>query len=191
VRKTHTEEHEPAGEETRVAGEPHEIPPGEPRELDAPSESHRRRAAHLYGLVISGSVLASAPASLGLLRVAGLLAGTLVVYWIAETYAHWVAARTVVGRMLTRHEERLVVRDGLPLVTACAAPVSVLLIEALLGVEPARAIEIALGVIVVLLCLTGWRMGARGGITGIRLVLSTAMCGLLGVAMIGLKLALH
>lgn len=165
--------------------------PGTGPATDEPDESHRRRAAHLYGLVISGSVLAAAPADLGLVRVAALLAGTLVVYWVAETYAHWVAARTVVRRALTPHEAREVMTDGLPLVTACAIPAAVLLVEALLDVQPATAIDVALLVNVALLCVVGWRMGVRSGMTGVRLALSTAMCGLLGIAMIVLKLSLH
>ncbi|MBT0993534.1 hypothetical protein KIN34_04445 [Cellulomonas sp. DKR-3] len=154
-------------------------------------ESHRRRAAHLYGLVITGSVLAAAPTDLGLVRVAALLAGTLLVYWVAETYAHWVAARTVVRRALTSHEAREVMTDGLPLVTACAIPAAVLLVEAVLDVEPGTAIDVALAVNVVLLGVVGWRMGVRSGMRGLRLVLSTALCCLLGVAMIVLKLSLH
>ena len=52
---------------------------------------HRRRAANLYGLIISGAVLATAPDDIRLARVALLLFGTLLVYWAAETYVHWIA----------------------------------------------------------------------------------------------------
>ncbi|MFC8923273.1 hypothetical protein [Cellulosimicrobium sp. NPDC057127] len=157
----------------------------------APSETVRRRSAYLYGLVITGSVLAAAPTDLGLVRVAALLGGTLVVYWCAETYAHLIAARTLAGRALSPVERREVAAGGLPLVAACAVPVLVLLAEALLQVEPSLAVDVALTVNVALLVVVGWRMSSAGGLTGARRVLTTAGAGLLGVAMIALKLSLH
>ncbi|MDM7856293.1 hypothetical protein [Cellulomonas alba] len=163
--------------------------PAEP-ELDG-GRLHRRRASHLYGLIISGSVLASAPTDLGLAHIALAVLATLVVYWSAETYAHWIAARTVHGRPLTRHEERVVVADGWPLVAASGAPVGVLLVEQLLGVEVSRGVTVALTVNLALLLIVGWRMSRAGGLHGWRHVGATLITGLLGVAMIGLKLALH
>lgn len=157
----------------------------------APAETVRRRSAYLYGLVITGSVLAAAPTDLGLVRVAALLGGTLVVYWCAETYAHVIAARTLVGRALHPAERREIVTGGFPLVAACAVPVVVLLVEALLRVEPSVAVDVALTVNVALLLVVGWRMSTAGGLTGFRHVLATAAAGLLGVAMIVLKLSLH
>jgi hypothetical protein len=155
------------------------------------SRLHRRRASHLYGLIISGSVLAAAPETFGLARIALAVFGTLVVYWVAETYAHWIAARTVHRRGLTPSEERAVLRDGLPLVAACAVPVAVLLVEDLLDVDVSRGVEVALAVNIVLLLVVGWRMSRAGGLRGVRLVGSTLITGLLGVAMVGLKLTLH
>lgn len=152
---------------------------------------HRRRASHLYGLIISGSVLASAPATFGLVHIALGVLGTLVVYWTAETYAHWIAARTVHGRELTRHEQRVVVADGWPLVAASGVPVGVLLVEQLLHVEVSRGVDIALTVNLVLLLVVGWRMSRAGGLRGWRHVGATLITGLLGIAMIALKLALH
>ena len=70
------------------------------------SDPHRRQAAHLYGLIVSGAVLATAHDDFRLVRVAILLLATLAIYWAAETYVHWIAARTLVQRDLTRHERR-------------------------------------------------------------------------------------
>lgn len=152
---------------------------------------HRRRAAHLYGLIISGSVLASAPAEFGLVRIAMAVLATLVVYWSAETYAHWIAARTVHGRALNPSEERAVIADGWPLVAGSLAPVVVLLVEQLLHVEVSRGVDVALTVNLALLLVVGWRMSRAGGLRGWRHVGATLITGLLGIAMIALKLALH
>jgi hypothetical protein len=155
------------------------------------AQQHRRRASHLYGLVISGSVLAAAPDEFGLVRLGIALVGTLLVYWAAESYAHWIALRSLQGRALRGHERVEVLVDGLPLVAACLVPVVVLLVEALLGVETSWGVRIALGVNVALLVVVGWNMAGEGGIVGRRRVLAAATTGLLGLAMVGLKLGLH
>lgn len=154
-------------------------------------DSHRRRAAHLYGLIVSGAVLATTPDSVRLVVVAIGLLATLVVYWIAETYVHWIAARAVVRRDLTRAERAAVIRDGWPLVAACIIPIGVLAVEALLQVDTTVAVEIALLVNTGLLLLVGWRMSRASGLTGWRLALSAAITGLLGLAMVALKTLLH
>jgi len=150
----------------------------------------RRRASHLYGLVVTGSVLAAAPEDLGLARLAVVLAGTLLVYWAAETYAHWIALRTHEGRTLEREERHEVLQDGLPLVAACLVPVAILVLEALLGVPTGLGVRIALLANVVLLVVVGWRMSTAGGMHGAVRLLSATGTGLLGVAMVVLKYTL-
>ncbi len=155
------------------------------------TDPHRRRASHLYGLIITGAVLATAPEEFRLLRVAVLLLGTLCVYWAAETYVHFMAARTVLQRALSRDERRAIVRDGWPLVAACTVPLVLLLLEALVGMRTSTALDLTLAVIAALLFVLGWRMGRASGLTGARLLLSTCIAGLLGIAMILLKTLLH
>ncbi|MFC8801390.1 hypothetical protein ACFT2C_26965 [Promicromonospora sp. NPDC057138] len=152
---------------------------------------YEQRAAYLYGLIITGSVLAAAPEEGGPVRIAALLGGTLLVYWCAETYANMVAARTVVQRPLRPSERREVLTEGLTLVSACAVPAAVLLAEAVLRVPTSVAVDIALVVNVALLLRIGWRMSTEGGLTGANRLVSTGIAGLLGVAMIALKLLLH
>ena len=154
-------------------------------------DPHRRRAAHLYGLIVSGAVLATAGDELRLVRVAIILFSTLVIYWAAETYAHWIAARTLVQRDLTPQERRELVRDGWPLVAACAVPMLCLGLEAVLGLETAVALNITLAVNAVLLLIVGWQMGSAGGLTGIRQAIAAGSAGLLGLALIALKALMH
>ena len=159
--------------------------------LDPLSDPHRRQASHLYGLIVSGAVLATAPDEFRLARVAVLLLGTLCIYWAAETYVHWIAARTHLQRNLTRQEGRRIFLDGWPLVAASGVPLAVLALEALLGVETKVALDVTLGVNAVLLFVLGWRMGRVGGLTGVRLLLSATAAGLLGVTLIALKTLMH
>ncbi len=158
----------------------------------APAEDHHRRhAAHLYGLIISGAVLASAGDDLRLARVALILLGTLTIYWAAETYVHWIAARTLVQRDLHPDERLRIVRDGWPLVAACVVPLVCLGLEALLGFETSVALNVTLAINAMLLFVVGWQMGRDGGLTGLRQALSAAATGLLGLALIALKTLMH
>jgi hypothetical protein len=173
--------------------DPSLVPPSEHLDegrYDA-GDPHRRRSAHLYGLIVSGAVLATAPDDYRLSRVALALVATLATYWIAETYVHWIATRTIHGRDLTGAERRRIVGDGWPLMAACIVPIGVLFAEAVLQVETATAIKVALAVNTVLLGAVGWNMGRAGGLRGVRLLASTAATGLLGVVMIVLKTTLH
>ncbi|HET7902405.1 MAG TPA: hypothetical protein VFL59_14580 [Candidatus Nanopelagicales bacterium] len=156
-------------------------------QLHQAPDPHRRRASYLYGLIVSGAVLAAAYESHRISRVIIALLGTLIIYWASETYVHWIAARELLKRDLTATERRHLLLDGWPLVTACAVPVIVLTVEALLKVEDARAVDVALAVNALLLLLVGYRMSKQSELTGWRLAVSTAAAGLLGVAIILIK----
>ena len=158
---------------------------------DAAADHLRPRAAHLYGLIVSGAVLATASDEFRLARVAIILVCTLGIYWAAETYVHWIAARSHVQRDLSPQERRQIVVDGWPLVAACAVPLTFLGAEALLGIETSVALDVTLAVNTVLLFVVGWQMGRAGGLTGGRLVLSVAATGFLGLALIALKTLMH
>ncbi len=151
----------------------------------------RRRAAHLYGLVVTGAVLGAAPDTVALGNLVLALVGTLTVYWVADTYVHWMATRAVHGRGLDRLERREAVRDGLPLVAACTIPVIVLVAEIVLAVPTERAVRIAMVVNVGLLLGVGWEISRSGGLVGWRRIGSTVGTGLLGIVMIALKSLLH
>lgn len=148
---------------------------------------HRRRASYLYGLIVSGAVLATASESYRISRVIIAMVATLFIYWASESYVHWIAAREHLQRNLTTHERRQLVLDGWPLVTASGVPVIVLTVEALLQVEDARAVDIALVVNTVLLLVVGYTMSRQSNLTGWRLWASTLLAGLLGVAIIAVK----
>jgi hypothetical protein len=158
---------------------------------DVVGDPHRRRASHLYGLIISGAVLATAPTEFRLAHIAWLLLGTLLIYWVAETYVHMMASRTTLRRDLTGPERRSIAVDGWPLVAASAVPLAALAIEAILRVDTEAALEITLAINAVMLFLIGWQMSRVSGLTGVRLVLSSAVAGGLGILMIGLKSLTH
>ena len=159
---------------------------------DRAADLHRRRAAHLYGLIVSGAVLATASDDFRLGRIAVVLVVTLLVDRAAETYVHWIALRAIVQRDLTAGERRMIVRDGWPLVAACGVPLLFLGLEALVGMETSAALDLTLAVNTLLLFIIGWQMGEEGRLgRGAAAWLSAVITGCLGIALIALKALLH
>jgi hypothetical protein len=162
-----------------------------PEAIDGHGGGLRRRAAFFYGLIVCGAVLAADPENIQAWLVGVALVGTVVVYWIAETYVHWVAARAPKRRGLTAAERWKTVADGFPLVLACGIPAGVVFIEAVAGVPTATAVQVALLVNVALLVVVGWLMSPTGRPLSPNRFGYAIVTGLLGVAMIGLKTLLH
>ena len=151
----------------------------------------RRRAAYFYGLIICGTVLAAEPEDIQPWLVGAFLVATMLVYWTAETFAHWVGARSSHARSLTRSERWESVTDGLPLVLAGILPAVVLFVEGAVGVATPTAVDGALLVIVVLLAVVGWMMSSKEPRFAPRRIGYASMTVVLGLVMIELKNAVH
>lgn len=147
-------------------------------------------AAAIYGVIVSAGVMAAAHAETAMAVIVAVLV-TLVVYWGAERYARLVAERIHEGHRPTWAHVRAQLTDGWTMVTASYLPLAVLAVLTLLGVELFGAVISALACSTVLLCLAGWAMGRGGHLTLLERVVSTAVAGLFGVAMITLKAMLH
>jgi hypothetical protein len=124
-------------------------------------DEHRRTASYLYGLIVSGVVLATSSAEERLTFLVVSLVGTLSVYWAAETYVHLMAV-----------------------------PVAVVLGFGLAGADTATAATFALWVTTLLLFAAGYRIGRTAGLTGVKLLVSVFVSGLLGLVMELLKIGL-
>lgn len=147
------------------------------------------RAAGIYGLIVSASVLATVGSQMRTAPLAIAVFVTLVVYWLSEQYAD-LGARASEGRMPTLGSARAALRAKWPIVSASYVPLVALLLARLLGATASDAALVALIVIVVLLMIYGWRAGraarmSRWGQTGMVL-----LAGGLGVLMILLKVSL-
>ncbi len=151
------------------------------------SSPSRRRASALYGLIIAGAVLATSGTEERLWAVAASLLATLAVYWLAETYVHFMSERAVERRPLDRRTAAVLARDGLPLISASLIPLAALLVAGLVGQPVAGAADWALYATTAALLLEGYRISRDAGVVGVRLVAAVAFTGLLGVAMIVLK----
>jgi hypothetical protein len=148
-------------------------------------------AAGIYGVIVGAGVMAASHAD-RIRNVAVAVLVTLLVYWTAERYARVVAARIHGGRRPDRREVRRELTHGWEIVTASIIPLVVLVLAgALFGGHVYPAVLSALVASTLLLCLAGWEIGRDGRLTAPERLVSAAVAGLFGVAMILLKTVLH
>ncbi|GIF21913.1 hypothetical protein BJ973_002240 [Actinoplanes tereljensis] len=145
-------------------------------------------AAGIYGLIVTSSVLVTAHArTAAALDVIVLI--TLAIYWVAERYARIVAERIHEGHRPRWRTVRRQLTSGWEIMSASVLPLVVLLLARGAGASLAGAVLAGLVCSTVLLCLAGWRMGAR--LRPAERAVSTLVAGTFGIAMIVLKILLH
>jgi hypothetical protein len=149
--------------------------------------SGRRRAAAIYGTIVTAAVLAAGGNVLSTAALEATVFVTLVVYWLAEQYAVLLGEHTHSGRLPTRAEIGRSMRASFPMVTSSFIPLIVLFVGRIAGLTAFHAAAIALFVTVALLIFHGHAAGREAGLTGRSLVLVTATAAVLGLLMISLK----
>jgi hypothetical protein len=131
----------------------------------------RRRAAGIYGTVITAAVLASAGGRLPTLALAVAVLVTLIVYWVAELYSEILGEQALHAHLPLWPR----IRDGLAstwtMVSAAYLPVLALVVSRLFGASPTAAANIALAVAVVVLVIHGWSAGRAAELRGAQLVI--------------------
>jgi len=147
-------------------------------------------ASGIYGVIVCAAMLVTSHAERAWQEVIAVLA-TLTIYWAAERYARILAERIHAGHRPTWQTVRQQLTSGWEIVTASTLPLLVLVLMRLAGVRLATAEFAALGCTTVLLCVAGWRMGTAGRLTTMERLVSTAIAGGFGGAMILLKTLLH
>jgi hypothetical protein len=150
--------------------------------------TEQRMASEIYGLIVASSVLAAGSDDEDIAHVALSVLVTLVVYWLAEAYAHTIAAHHVRGgRSRLFHE----LRSGWPLVSASFLPLLTVLLAAVFGASVSVAQTVGMICATALLGASGWIAAGRNGLSGLtRFGLSLLAAGL-GVILIVLKSVLH
>ncbi|WP_030443051.1 hypothetical protein [Actinoplanes subtropicus] len=145
-------------------------------------------AAGIYGLIVSSSVLVTAHAEKAY-KLDIIVVATLIIYWLAERYARIVAERIHEGHRPPWHTVRDQLTSGWEIMSASVLPLLALLLARGAGAGLNLAVLVALITSTLLLCLAGWRMGAR--LTPAERLVSTLVAGMFGIGMILLKILLH
>ncbi len=144
----------------------------------------------IHGTVVGSAVMVAASLHGTLGQVVIAVVATLLVYWATERYAELLAAGAH-GRVPDRASVAAALRRGWPMLQSSYAPLVVLLAASLLGADLPGAVLAALCLSTVVLGGLGYRAARRSDATVLGALGWAAMSGLLGVAVIALKLALH
>jgi hypothetical protein len=147
----------------------------------------RQRAAGIYGTIVTAAVLAAAGSKLPTLEMEISILVTLLVYWVAEVYAHLLGGQLERGHLPTRRQVRAELSATWTMVSASFVPLAVLLLARAVGTSATAAANIALAAAVLLLVFYGWSAGRAAGLSGTRLLFVTSIAAALGLLMIILK----
>ncbi len=161
-------------------------PDGNPPPNGTPPPPRIRRAAGIYGTIVTAAVLASAGGSLKSVPLALAVFVTLIVYWLAEEYAE-IGEHASAGRLPSWTHVRSALAAKWPMVSASYIPLAVLLVTRAAGASTSAAAYTALFVTVVLLTIYGWTASRAAGYRAGAQVGMTLLAGGLGVVMIALK----
>lgn len=147
----------------------------------------RRRAAGIYGTIITAAILAAASGKLSTAALAVSVVVTLVVYWLAEEYAEMLGEQVEGGRLPTWSYLLGLLTATWPMVSASYMPLLALVLARLAGASALAAANAGLVMAVVLLMIHGWLAGRSAQLRGHQLVFTTSVAAVLGLMMIVLK----
>ena len=137
----------------------------------------RRRAASIYGTIVTAAVIAAGGNQLTSAQLAVTVIVTLIVYWLAEQYAELLGAHTHDGRLPSAGLIRSSLAEAWPMVTASFFPVASIGLAILFGASSSDAAQVALLVTVLLLIMHGYNAGRAAGLQGGQHIVVTALLG--------------
>jgi hypothetical protein len=145
-------------------------------------------AGTVYGtIVVMGAITAGAHAAGSPWRLAAIVAGTVVVLWIAHVYSHGLGEAIALGRRLDREELFSVTRRELAIPLAAVAPVTALVLGGLGVLREATSIWIALLLGLATLAVQGFRYAGLEGLGRGATAASVALNVALGLVIVALK----
>ena len=149
----------------------------------------RRRAAGIYGAIVTAAILDAAGGHLPTTALVVSVVVTLLVYWLAEEYAEVLGEQAAGGRGRLPGWSR--VREALaaawPMVSASYLPLLVLVVVRLAGASSLAAANAGLVAAIIVLTVHGWLAARSAQLHGRQLVAATSVALGLGLVMILLK----
>jgi hypothetical protein len=147
----------------------------------------RRRAAGIYGAIITAAILDTAGGHVSTTALVVAVVVTLLVYWIAEEYAEVLGEQAAGGHLPSRASIRGALVSTWPMVSASYLPLLAVVVAAAAGASALTAANAGLVVAVVLLTVHGWLAGRSAQLQGWKLLWATSIAAGLGLVMILLK----
>ena len=159
---------------------------GQPEVLEK-TGTGRRRAAGIYGAVVTAAIIAAVGEQVPTRGLAVAVVVTLLVYWVAEQYAELLGEHTAGGHLPGWRHIRTGLAATWPMVAASYLPLLVLFLTRLAGASSLTAANAGLAAALVLLVYHGWSAGRAAHLAGKALLAATSVAVTLGVVMIVLK----
>jgi len=147
----------------------------------------RRRAAGIYGTIVTAAILDVAGGKLPTDTLVVAVVATLVVYWLAEQYAELLGEQSEGEAVPTWDFIRGRLDDTWPMVSASFLPLLALVLARVAGVSGFAAANVGLVTAVVVLMFHAWAAGRSARLRGRQLLFATSIAAGLGLAMILLK----
>lgn len=157
------------------------------QELLEIADRGRRRAAGIYGAVITAAVIAASEEHLPVRAVVIAVVATLLVYWVAEQYAVLLGEHTAGGHLPTWLQVRAGFAASWPMVAASFVPLLALVISREAGTSMSVAENVGLIVAIGLLIYHAWSAARAARLRGWSLLGATSVAAALGLVMILLK----
>jgi hypothetical protein len=160
---------------------------GEARPGPGARSPGKRRAAGIYGAIITAAILAATGDELHIAALVVTVLITLVVYWLAEEYAELLGEQVEGGMVPTWDYIHGALAATWPMVTASFLPLLALVLARLAGDSVSAATNVGLAVAIVLLIIHGWSAARSAQLHGWQLAFTTSIAVVLGLLMVVLK----
>ena len=147
----------------------------------------RRRAAGIYGAIITAAILDAAGGHLPTAALVISVVVTLLVYWLAEECAEVLGEQVQGGHLPSRASIWAALTATWPMVTASYLPLLALVLARLAGASALTAANVGIVAAVVLLTVHGWLADRAAQLHSWQLVFATSIAAALGLVMIALK----
>ena len=147
----------------------------------------RRRAAGIYGAIITAAILDTAGGHVSTTVLVISVVVTLLVYWIAEEYAEILGEQAAGGQLPSWTSIKHALGSTWPMVTASYLPLLAVVVATVAGASALTAANVGLVVAIVQLTVHGWLAGRAAQLQGRKLLWATLVAAGLGLVMILLK----
>jgi len=164
-----------------------DITPGGTVPAPAARTSKRRRAAGIYGAIITAAILDAAGGTIPTDALVVAVVATLVVYWLGEEYADLLGEQVEGGVVPTWAHIREELAATMPMISASYLPLLTLVLARIAGASALAAANIGLITAALLLTFHAWSAGRSAHLRGGQLLVATSIALGLGMAMILLK----
>jgi hypothetical protein len=148
--------------------------------------------AAMYGTITVGALLAAESAKRETYaETVGAVGIALLVYWLAHAFSELTGHQLEHKQPLTPDGVTRTLARGLTIIVGAAIPLVALLICWVAGVSLATAVTAALWTSAAMVVIVQFVAGVRAELATRALMAQTALGGLFGLLVIGLKLVLH